>query len=211
MFVFQGKDSYGNEVSRLARPLPVEYLLVDVPASTPLQPRYTFRAHSMPNVSPFPVENRLVDGQVQEFNTFCTYMQQFTREQFFEAVSDFHLLIYIAFMDMLPLKDFMGPLLEAVRTNDKDKALEWACTNEWGTVEQLISATSSSSPTTRNAMFEDYSTGAAGAAASGVGSAGVLPGAGDDSRAEQSLWTCSHCTFLNPSEKSSCEMCSLPR
>jgi hypothetical protein len=35
---FQEKDTYGNEVSRLGRPLPVEYLLLDVPASTPRHP-----------------------------------------------------------------------------------------------------------------------------------------------------------------------------
>lgn len=53
---FQEKDSYGNEVSRLARPLPVEYLLVDVPASTPLTPQFTF--YSSDNITPFPVEHR---------------------------------------------------------------------------------------------------------------------------------------------------------
>jgi hypothetical protein len=43
-------------VTRLARPLPVEYLLVDVPASTPLTPQFTFFTDD--NVTPFPVENR---------------------------------------------------------------------------------------------------------------------------------------------------------
>lgn len=55
-FIFQEKDKYGNEVSRLARPLPVEYLLVDIPTSTPLSPQYTFPVNY--NVTPFPVENR---------------------------------------------------------------------------------------------------------------------------------------------------------
>ena len=55
---FQEKDSYGNEVPRLARPLPVEYLLVDVPASTPLVPQYKFYVD--PKIRPFAVENRLV-------------------------------------------------------------------------------------------------------------------------------------------------------
>lgn len=55
-YLLQEKDSYGNEVSRIARPLPVEYLLVDVPASTPLTPQYTF--YSNDNIKPFPVENR---------------------------------------------------------------------------------------------------------------------------------------------------------
>jgi nuclear protein localization family protein 4 len=59
IIILQETDSYGNDVSRLARPLPVEYLLVDVPASTPLTPQFTFLANSSPvNTKPFPVENR---------------------------------------------------------------------------------------------------------------------------------------------------------
>lgn len=55
-------DEYGNDVQRLARPLPVEYLLVDVPASTPLNPQFTFLANqSEPNKDPFPIENRFVE------------------------------------------------------------------------------------------------------------------------------------------------------
>lgn len=45
-----------------------------------------------------------MDGQVQEFDSLCSYMQQFNPDQFLEAVSDFHLLLFIATMDMLPLK-----------------------------------------------------------------------------------------------------------
>lgn len=47
---------------------------------------------------------RFIDGQIQEFSSLCSYMQQFTKEQFLEAVSDFHLLIFIATMDMFPMK-----------------------------------------------------------------------------------------------------------
>lgn len=111
---------------RLARPLPVEYLLIDVPASMPLTPQFTF--YISDNVTPFPIENRYandirgtvshytttnditkfiyrpVDGHLQEFSSLCSYMQQFNKEQFLKAVSDFHLLIYIATMDMFPMK-----------------------------------------------------------------------------------------------------------
>lgn len=41
---------------RLGRPLPVEYLLVDCPVSTPNEPIYTFSHRS----NSFPIENRLV-------------------------------------------------------------------------------------------------------------------------------------------------------
>lgn len=47
---------------------------------------------------------RMIEGQIQEFNSLCSYMQQFNPDQFLEAMSDFHLLIFIATMDMLPMK-----------------------------------------------------------------------------------------------------------
>ena len=34
---FMEKDEYGNEIKKVGRPLPVEYLLIDVPVTTPLQ------------------------------------------------------------------------------------------------------------------------------------------------------------------------------
>jgi hypothetical protein len=107
---FQEKDTYGNEVSRLGRPLPVEYLLLDVPASTPVTPTYTF--NSDPAKQPFPVENRLLDGDIQDFNALNQYLSQFNSNEFFTAINDFHLLLYIATMDMLPMKEYMGAVAE---------------------------------------------------------------------------------------------------
>lgn len=52
----------------------------------------------------FHFDLRLVDGQVQEFSSLCSYMQQFNQDEFLEAASDFHLLLFIATMDMLPMK-----------------------------------------------------------------------------------------------------------
>lgn len=140
IFLFQEKDSYGNEVSRLARPLPVEYLLVDVPASTPVTPQYTFNRN--PSKQPFPVENRLVDGHIQDFNALSSYLSQFAFDDFFTAINDFHLILYIATMDMLPMREYMGPLLEALRDDDNAAAEEWARSEHWATVEQLIAASS---------------------------------------------------------------------
>ena len=41
---------------------------------------------------------------VQDFTSFSEYMRQFTRGQYMDALSDFHLLVYLATCDMLPLK-----------------------------------------------------------------------------------------------------------
>lgn len=137
---WQEKDSYGNEVSRMARPLPVEYLLVDVPASTPLIPTYTFNPDTTKKT--FPIENRMVDGHIQDFTALSTYLSQFETGEFLNAISDFHLLLYIATMDMLPMRDYMGPLLEAIKNRCAETAEEWSRSEHWATVEQLIAVSS---------------------------------------------------------------------
>jgi len=180
---FKEKDSYGNEVTRIARPLPVEYLLVDVPVSTPLEPLFTFLA-DQPNS--FPVENRPVDGHLQDVSALANYLNQFSNRRFIEAASDFHFLLYIATMDMFPLMENMGPLLEAVRTNNPDLAREWSTSDHWSTVLQVLAHADQIPPISQ---------------AVNKGSETVVG----------SPWTCVHCTFINPSNLSSCEICNLPQ
>lgn len=126
----------------MARPLPVEYLLVDVPASTPLVPIHTFTARDVKEM--FPVENRYVDGQLQDFNALSAYISKWGTSEFLEAISDFHLLLYLNFMDVLPMKTALGPLLEAVRTKNYAAAIQWKEQEVWSTLETLISAAGSS-------------------------------------------------------------------
>lgn len=68
-FSLKEKDEYDNEVIQLARPLPIEYLLVDVPVSTPMEPQFTF--FTDPKITAFPVENRMVDGHIQVLDLKC--------------------------------------------------------------------------------------------------------------------------------------------
>ncbi|XP_021925198.1 nuclear protein localization protein 4 homolog [Zootermopsis nevadensis] len=211
---YKEKDGYGNEVPRLARPLPVEYLLVDIPVSTPLNPLFTFCADA--NVRPFPVENRMVDGHIQDFSALSSYMQQFTPDCFLKAVSDFHFLLYISSMDMLPMKDYMGPVLEAVRTRNSEQARDWSRSEHWATVEQLISASLSSPPQSRPHSVAFAGMGAVGGGVElGTDSSENGLVRGNDQVTSQAgpgpLWTCPHCTYLNSPELVSCEMCSLPR
>lgn len=49
----------------MARPLPVEYLLVDMPAAFPLSAQYTFKAHLHTEAKLFHVENRQEIGETQ--------------------------------------------------------------------------------------------------------------------------------------------------
>lgn len=182
---YKVKDNYGNEVTELARPLPIEYLLVDVPVAMPKDtPRFTF--YSDPDLKAFPIENRFIDGHVQDFGVLVSYLHQRGPEKFLELVSDFHLLIYIATMDMLPLKDALEPLLEAVKTKNRDLADQWSRSEQWATVEQIAAAQG------MVPMMTDASP--SGAPAS----------------PNQAMWTCRHCTYINP-PGASCEVCGLPQ
>lgn len=184
---YKEKDVYGNEVQRLGRPLPVEYLLVDVPASTPMIPLYTF--HERKEISQyFPVENRLIDGHIQDFTALSEYLARSRSMDFLEAVSDFHLLLYLYRMDMLPMKSHMESLLKAVRIKDKEAAEHWKNQAEWQTLEQLISASSHHDDSSMSNDVEFVSAGDA-----------------------EPNWTCSHCTFINSKELPACEICTLPR
>ncbi|KAL8569521.1 hypothetical protein ACOMHN_002068 [Nucella lapillus] len=187
---YKGKDSYGNEVTHLARPLPVEYLLADMPAAFPSDFQYTFKTHD--GLRSFPAENREHMGETQDFGALVQYMQQFSPSQFLAAMSDFHLLLFLCTSEIIPVREKMGLLLEAVKNQDEHLALQFKKTEEWATVEEMMSA---HDPSPRPASYV------------GPGAAPLPPIGGGSSGA---MWTCAHCTFLNPPGLAACEMCSLP-
>lgn len=54
-------------------------------------------------------------------------------------MSDFHLLLYLTGMEIMPLmKLSMMPLLNAVRTKDTSLAMQWKEDKVWTTLEALI-------------------------------------------------------------------------
>lgn len=197
----QEKDQYGNEVQRLSRPLPVEYLLVDVPATTPLTPTYTFTVRE--DRRRFPVENRPLDGHLQDFHALSTYLSQWQQHEFVEAISDFHLLVYLARMDVMPIKETMPELLEALRVKNADAVNGWRTQEVWRTLETVIAASSSGS------SMDDFR-----AMSGGMGADGMGGGAGsgmDIAGNNGAAWPCTHCTFINAGDMQNCDMCSLPR
>lgn len=103
----------------------------------------------------------------------------------------------------------MMPLLDAVRNKDRQKAIEWACSEHWATVEQLITVTSSSTAHLPQVSFDNSSrmpSSSGGGTGVGVGTEPIA-----NPPSDQTLWTCSFCTFLNAADLAMCEMCSLPR
>ncbi|XP_071501994.1 nuclear protein localization protein 4 homolog [Diadema antillarum] len=183
-------DSYGNSSKTLARPLPVEFLLVDLPAGFAKDATYSFNAQ--PGLKPFPIENRAGIGEVQGMEALTQYIGQFGEKQLMDALLDFHLLVYLATMDLLPLRDHMGPLLEALRSRDKDLVDAWSKCEQWATLEHIIAA---QGPSPRE-----------GATASASGASGA-----STSSFVAGTWTCQRCTFINQNSASTCEICDGPR
>lgn len=62
--LWQEKDKYGNEIKRLGRPLPVDYLICDMPVAFPLSPSFTFSFPADLQYK-FPIENRSATGDIQ--------------------------------------------------------------------------------------------------------------------------------------------------
>lgn len=136
---FMEMDKYKNEIKKIGRPLPVEYLLIDVPVTVPKEVQATFsvlegdRKH-------FPIENRPFETSLQDFNSFASYMSQFRSAEFLSAVSDLHVLVFMASLDIVPLRDYLGPLYEAVRYKSAEGARDWSYQEHWGQLQALIQA-----------------------------------------------------------------------
>ncbi|XP_067951814.1 nuclear protein localization protein 4 homolog [Watersipora subatra] len=191
---YKNKDKYGNEITRLARPLPVEYLLTDMSVGFPIEQLYTFSALKSQK-NPFPAANRDQIGEFQTLATLATYLHQFDELSFLQALSDFDVLLYLSNCDVLPLREHMAPLLEAVRTQDAEAAQRWSQDDQWSTMQHLLHASvpSSDQPGAAAATSNSF----AGANASSLTPVG-------------STWQCAHCTFIN-TNPTACEMCSLPK
>ncbi|CAH3036912.1 unnamed protein product [Porites lobata] len=186
---YKTADSYGNEVTLLARPMPIEYVLVQVPAAFPVESQFTFTNQS--EGEPFPLENRSSMGELQDFNALVRYLNQFSPDQFLTAMSNFHLLVFLATCDMLPLKGHLEELCEAVKNKDSVAARRWSKGEQWSTVIQLMQAANAPSPEPHGSHDVD-----------------MMDASQSPSGAS---WTCQHCTFINQHGHENCDMCGLPQ
>lgn len=187
-------DRYGNEVTQLARPLPVEYLLLDMAVAFPKELAFTFYASE--DIRPFSIEHREGIGETQEFTGFAEYLTQFNGDRPMNMFCDLHLLTYLASCDMLPLKSKMDELLQALITKNEILFQAWLQSEEWATVEELLAAQSSPSIVNPPPFLQPPSA-SLSRPASG-------PHIG-------TTWSCEHCTFLNPMNRDACDMCGLPK
>ncbi|KAL6736224.1 NPL4 family protein [Ancylostoma duodenale] len=121
---YQEKNQYGAEVLKDGRPLPVEFLLVDVPTGMPKEPQYTF---SPPRTARFAIENRDTMGEIQGGTNLSAYCAEYTLNEFLEQATNFHFLLYLMTNHLVQFSEVeMQKLCFAVSTQDREIAIEWA-------------------------------------------------------------------------------------
>eukprot|EP00096_Caligus_rogercresseyi_P005685 TRINITY_DN21660_c0_g1_i1.p1 TRINITY_DN21660_c0_g1~~TRINITY_DN21660_c0_g1_i1.p1 ORF type:complete len:555 (+),score=170.01 TRINITY_DN21660_c0_g1_i1:176-1840(+) len=134
---FKETNEYGKEVMKPSRPLPVIYTLVDVPVSHPLEPLFTFPIHNS-DKNPFPIENRPLEGHLQDFASLAAHRKQYKDDEIPDFFRDFHVLLFLANLSIVPLYEHMDSLCLAVKNKDIDLIKAWSDSTHWQTVEQLI-------------------------------------------------------------------------
>ncbi|KII61767.1 Nuclear protein localization protein 4 [Thelohanellus kitauei] len=106
---YQDEDEYKNKITKLARPVPVEYFLVDVPTGFPLNPTI------QPKSSPFPVANRNELGVFQTFNGF----EDFINDPI-SSLKDLHLISFLYSKLEPDLKEHLIDICRYFSLNDHE-------------------------------------------------------------------------------------------
>ncbi|KAL3091387.1 hypothetical protein niasHS_007180 [Heterodera schachtii] len=182
---FTEKDEFGMEVRRNGRPMPVEYLLVDVPCGVRLQEVHKFTVPESADET-FPIENRTIVDQHQNLRDLAKYISAFDLpDQFLTMASDFHFLLFLFTNHHVEFSVAeLESLVASVRKSDAQGAKEWAERSEnWGTLLLLSQS-------------------------GGIG--GHSPTA-TVSESDAGSWNCQHCTMLNPRQRNNCSVCGLPK
>jgi len=188
---YKEMDVYKNEVTKIARPMPIEFFLIEVPAAFPLQPTFTFPEKR----SPFYIENRQNLHEIQDISAVIKNLRDITSLSLpvvMERLLDFHLLIFLMVSNVLPLKNLMIDLCKALKSRDEEAFYRLTKSEEWGISSQLIAA---------HGGQMNHSTSDA---------VSPIEYMETDEQDEPS-WTCIHCTFINRACGDSCEMCGLPK
>jgi nuclear protein localization family protein 4 len=185
--LYKARGEYGTDVMKEARPLPLEYLIIELTTTSPCSPQPLLPAVAEPL---FPVENRAAVGQaVQDPHALSSYLtcQSHSSTNFLCLMADFHLLLFLFTSDVagIHMNTHIPSLCRAILDGDRAAGDAWRHREHWSTIEQLVAGASVSPVHTTRATTT--------AATSG----------------EQ--WSCVQCTLLNAPGSAVCDACQFPR
>ncbi|KAL2065092.1 hypothetical protein VTL71DRAFT_4232 [Oculimacula yallundae] len=134
-------NEYGASVQENAKPsFPVEYLLVTLTHGFPDDPKPAFIA-----TPGFTIENRLALGQEQEHKTVAQRLGvdkngEVKAEQALQAVSDFHLLLYLDSCLSTMDKDEQALLCRVATQHDPAEGFQLLSTPGWATLIAILAS-----------------------------------------------------------------------
>ena len=131
---FREKDEYGNVVTKEARPLPVEYLLLQLPTGTPKGEHLPLLPGGPVTTVSFPIVNR---GQ-PDLEAFKQYYRAQPDGSFLETLANIDVLFFLCTNGTLDFKDSIVQMCEAIRTRDRDIAQVFKESGTWATLEQIL-------------------------------------------------------------------------
>ncbi|KFQ08205.1 Nuclear protein localization protein 4, partial [Haliaeetus albicilla] len=131
-------DKFGNEITQLARPLPVEYLIIDVSIHCTCllsAGEVVCLLAAIKNPSPFS------DSADQVGCTEMPFLGGGKLETFLKNISESEIPVIMITRSEPPnlVQDSISLLLEAVRTKNEELAQTWKKSEQWATIEQLCS------------------------------------------------------------------------
>jgi nuclear protein localization protein 4 homolog len=193
--LYNGKDDYHNIVSKIARPLPIEFLIVPTTVTFPKEEQHFF-AYRRLKLPRFAIENREDIKEVQSVESIISYLNVMEGTQVEDALSNLHVLLYLNDCEELPLKRHVKDLCSffdnkrhqvscQVTNNDFEK---FTCTPEWKDFLEMGKKVIESSQKNYSSNFDK-----------------VLNCSNSDQ------WSCLHCTFINIMNHQNCQLCALPR
>jgi len=141
---YREKDEYGNSVTKIGRPLPIEYLLTDMGVNFALEFTYS-------------VSNKVrsFSSTDKSIESIGAYLRNFSDDDLFQALKDFNFIHALASSGhSLPCKSKLHLLLQSVRDNDVLKFTQFLQSTEWLTTKTILEA-SSQGAAPSNAMDVD--------------------------------------------------------
>jgi len=125
---YRQKDEYGNDVTKIGRPLPIEYLLTDMGCNFAMEFSYKAACKS----------RGFKPESVRDLSAIGAFLKNFKQEEYYGAFRDFNFLVALATNDTLPIKPRLNLLLDALKTDDQTKFLQFINSTEWLTTDQIL-------------------------------------------------------------------------
>ncbi|CAF2958535.1 unnamed protein product [Rotaria sp. Silwood2] len=127
---YKEKDSYNNEIMKIARPLPLEYLIIDIPTGFPTantQIQSTFNDNCSIITTPFCIENRIKTSELQDqLNPLLNSLRTNDLNGVETWMKDDHWQTLLQLLQ-IELSSLSSSVNKLTHTDSEEQSLAWIC------------------------------------------------------------------------------------